>query len=228
MPLSPYANLESGRGKRPFLLIENYIYFHHLDEFIIIPVYPEHLDDTSSVAFAPSTILARSAPIFSYSNSGPRSVGFSFKFHREMMKEINYKKSNAKVTLTDDYVDTLIKYLQAAAYPKYSATEKMVDPPLVTVRIGDEIYIKGVVSGNVTTSYDLPIITDEHGNEKYAVVTSSFSIQEVDPYDAETVAIAGSFRGLNSTLERNLWKTGNSLSSGMSGGGNSNRTMSTR
>ena len=215
MALNPNADMLMYKDSRPFVMIDNYIYFHHLDEFIIIPTYPEHLDDTSNVVFTPSTILARSAPIFSYSNSGPRSVGFSFKFHREMMKEINYRKSNAKVTLTDDYIDILIKYLQAAAYPKYSSTEKMVDPPLLTVRIGDEIYIKGVVSGNVTTSYDLPIIVDENNNDKYAVVTVGFSIQEVDPYDAETVAMSGSFRGLNSTLERKLWKSGNSLSGGL-------------
>lgn len=210
--LNPFANLASNKNRRPFVMIDNYIYFHHLEEFIVIPAYPEHLDDMSTVNFAQNTPLARSAPIFSYSGSGPRSIGFTFKLHREMMKEINYRKSNTKVTFTDDYVDKLINYLQTAAYPKYGATGKMVDPPLVSVRLGDDIYIKGVVSGGVTTSYDLPIITDTHGNDKYALATISFTVQEVEPYDADLVAISGSFRGLNATLERNLWKTSGSLS----------------
>lgn len=224
MPLSPFPTFKSGKESRPFIMIDNYIYLHHLDEFIIIPSYPEQISDTSSVVFSQSTPLVRSAPIYSYSSSGPRSVGFAFKLHREMMKQINYKKSNAKVTITDDYVDILIKYLQSAAYPKYGDVEKLVDPPLVSVRLGDDIYIKGIISGSVQTTYDLPIITDENGKDKYAVVTVSFTVNEVDPYDAETVAMVGSFRGLNASLERNLWKTGNSLSGNLVSGGNSRRT----
>lgn len=212
MALSPFPLVDSNKENRPLLMIDNYVYLHHLDEFIIIPTYPEHITDTSIVNFTPSTPLARSAPIYSYSSSGPRSVGFSFKLHRELMKQVNYKKSNAKVTITDDYVDTLIKYLQAAAYPKYGDTEKLVDPPLVSVRIGDDIYIKGIINGSVQTDYDLPIITDENGNDKYALVTIGFTVNEVDPYDADTVAMAGSFRGLNASLERNLWKASSSLS----------------
>jgi hypothetical protein len=219
--LDSFANFKSGKNSKPFTMIYNYIYMYHLNEFIILPTYPEQVNDTSTVNFTPNTPLARSAPIYSYSNSGPRQVGFTFKFHREMMKQINYKKSNASVTIDDDYVDLIVRYLQAAAYPKYGDTEKLVDPPLVAVRLGDDIYIKGIVSGSVQITYDLPIITDENGNDKYAIVTIGFTINEVDPYDAETVALAGSFRGLNSTLERNLWKTGNSLSSSLVSNGNS-------
>lgn len=226
--LSPFVTFQSGKNDRPFQMIDNYVYLHHLQEFIIIPTYPESVQDTSNVSFAQSTPLVRSSPIYSYSNSGPRSVGFNFKLHREMMKQINYKKSNAKVTLTDDYVDILIKYLQTAAYPKYAASEKMVDPPLVSVRLGDDIYIKGIVSGSVSTEYSLPIITDENGNDKYAVVSIGFTINEVDPYDANTVALAGSFRGLDTTLERNLWKTGGSLSGGLISGSGSRSSMQVR
>ena len=34
----------------------------------------------------------------------------------------------------------------------------------------------------------------------------SFTVTEVDPYDAQTVAKMGSFRGLDRTLEKNLYK----------------------
>jgi hypothetical protein len=227
-PLSPFVNLKEWGGSRPFRMIDNYVYLHHLKEFVIIPTYPESVTDTTIVQFAQNTPLVRSAPIFSYSFSGPRGVGFTFKLHREMMKEINYKRSNAKVTLTDDYIDILVKYLQTAAYPKYSSTEKMVDPPLVTVRLGDEIYIKGVVSGNVQTMYSGPILVDENGNEKYAVVEISFTVHEVDPYDARLVAMSGSFRGLDTSLERNLWKEKGSLSRGLISGSGGTSVMSVR
>lgn len=227
-PLSPFADLKGWKGSRPFKMIDNYVYLHHLKEFVIIPTYPDSVTDTTNVQFAQNTPLLRSAPIYSYSLSGPRGVGFDFKLHREMMKEINYKRSNAKVTLTDDYIDILVKYLQTAAYPKYSAAEKMVDPPLVTVRLGDEIYIKGVVSGNVQTAYSGPLLVDENGNEKYAIVEISFSVNEVDPYDADLVAMSGSFRGLDTTLERNLWKEKGSLSSGLVSGSSGRNVMTAR
>ena len=55
-------------------------------------------------------------------------------------------------------------------------------------------------------------------------VDINFAINEVDPYDAETIMTAGSFRGLNTSLERNLWKTGAGLSSGLVSGINQRAT----
>ena len=219
MPLNPFVNLKSGKDSKPFVMIDNYIYLHHVDEFIILPTYPESVNDSMQVTFANSTILSRSAPIYSYSNSGPRSVSVTLKLHRELMQQINYKKSNATVQMGDDYVDTIIRYLQAMALPKYSATDKMVNPPIMSLRLGDDIFIKGVLGSNLQTAYSLPIITDINGKDRYAFVEISFTINEVDPYDAETVMESGSFRGLDTTLERNLWKQGGSLSSGVLGGG---------
>ena len=129
-----------------------------------------------------------------------------------------------------DYVDLMINELQSIAFPSYMDSQKMVNPPLVAIRIGDEIYCKGIVDGGVTTHFSGPIlanpiydpITGEEqfikdndgierkliGKGKYAVVDISFKITEVDPYDASIIAQKGSFRGLNTTLERNLYKVG--------------------
>ena len=224
MALDPYVNLKSGKGSRPFAMIDNYIYLHHVEEFIILPVYPQQVSDQMTVTFTQSTPLMRTAPIYSYSNSGPRSVSISLQLHREMMQQVNYMKSNATVEIGDDYVDTMIKYMQAMALPKYGAAEKMVNPPLVSLRIGDDIFIKGVISGSVSTTYNLPIIQDSNGNDRYALVDINFGINEVDPYDAETIITAGSFRGLNTSLERNIWKTSSSLSSGLVSGAGHRRT----
>lgn len=192
-----------------FRMIDNYIYLYHVDQFVVIPTFPESMTDTLAVNFQSSIPMARSAPIYSYSNSGPRSMRIDLHLHRDMMTEINHNVSNLKVDMGDDYVDTIIKHLQAAALPSYGSSQKMVDPPIVAVRFGNEIFIKGVISGAVSVTYQLPILE----NNKYACVDISFDVQEIEPYDAKDVMITGSFRGLDTTLERNIWKrSGNSIS----------------
>ena len=185
-----------------YSLIENYIYLYNIDQFVLLPTYPESISDSLSANFNSSTPLSRSAPIFSYSNSGPRTIQVSLSLHREMMTQLNYNTSNLNLEIGDDYVDTMVKQLQAVALPKYESSTKMVNPPMVALRFGDEIYIKGIVNGGITITYSGPILE----NNKYALVQISFSISEVDPYDAQTVARQGSFRGLNRTLERRLYK----------------------
>lgn len=191
---------------RPFNMIDNYIYLYHTNTFIIIPTYPDSVTDTLNVSFATTTPLSRSAPIYSYQNSGPRTVQFALRLQRELMTQINWLKSNATTSVNDDYIDVLIREIQAIALPKYNNSSKMVDPPIIAVRFGSDIFCKGVVQGGVSINYELPIITDKAGNDKYSIVNISFTVHEIDPYDASTVMSAGSYRGLDTTLERNLWK----------------------
>lgn len=193
-------------NSRPFNLINNYIYLHHVDTFLILPTYPDTIQDHLQSTFASQNPLARSAPVFSYSNSGPRNVTITLNLHRDMMTQINYGTSNMEVELGDDYVDTLIKQLQAIALPKYASASKMVNPPMVSVRLGNEIYVKGIVNGGIQVTYQLPILaaTSSLEGDKYAQVTVTFTVSEIDPYDAETVMLEGSFRGLDRTLERRL------------------------
>ena len=195
---------------RQFKVVDNYIYFYHILDsngngtFMVLPTIPESISDTLNVSFNQTNILARSAPIFSYQYSGPRQVTINLSLHRDIMYDINYNLSNVNVEIGDDYVDTLINYLQAAALPKYSATSKMVNPPMVAVRFGNDTFVKGVVTGGVSLTKKLPLLS----NGKYALIDVSFTVYEVDPYDAETVINHGTMRGLSTTLERSLFKTG--------------------
>lgn len=188
--------------ERYFRMIDNYVYMYHTGTLLALPTYADSITDVMSVNFVSSTPLARSSPIYSYANSGPRQLSFTFNLHRDMMQEINYGVSNLDTTINDDYVDYLINSLQACAVPEYSSTDKMVDPPMVAVRLGNDIFIKGVVLGNVSVTYELPILT----TGKYASAKVSFVVAEVDPYSADTVQVAGSFRGLSTSLERNVYK----------------------
>ena len=121
-----------------------------------------------------------------------------------MMNEIN--RDNPKIPATsliqEDYVDLMVKQIQAAALPAYAVAQKMVNPPMVAIRLGNDIFIKGVVNGAVSVSYEYPILS----NGKYACVTMGFTVNETDPYDAYTAMQYGSFRGLSTSLERRIMK----------------------
>lgn len=181
-------------------LPDNYIYISHLDEdqqFWRLPCSPEQVTDSMTSTFSPTNALGRSAPVYTYSNSGPRTVQINLSLHRDMMDEINIGVSSAELGYGDDYVDNLIRALQSISVPKYNLSNKAVEPPLVALRLSNEVFIKGIVSGDIGLTYKLPIRSDG----KYAQVELSLTITEVDPYDASTVFKNGSFRGLVDTLK---------------------------
>lgn len=144
--------------------------------------------------------LGRSAPVFVYSYSGPRTVQVSLKLHRDMMDDVNLGFSNVKLGAGEDYVENLMKALQSISVPKYNLSNKAVEPPLVAVRFGNQIFIKGVVSGPIGLTYSKPILA----NGKFAIVDISFTVSEVDPYDATEVYKNGSFRGVVKSMKRGM------------------------
>lgn len=167
---------------------DNYIYFHHTDKLIIIPVDPEAVTDSMGAGWAASTPLSRSAPIYSYQSSGPRSIQLAFNVHRDLMKQFNPGEKDA--------VEALIKNLEACVLPTYKEANKIVNPPIVSVKIRDEIYIKGVVS-SVGKNFQLPIInygSSKSSKFKYALVNINFNVQEITPYDASIIAKKGGYR----------------------------------
>ncbi len=182
--------------KKELIKTGNYIYMYHTDEVIFLPTYPESITDTLQSNFQQTTALSRSAPVFSYSNSGPRSMTFQFELHRDLLDSVNANGlSNATLEVGEDYVNALIRKIQAIALPRYVEASKSVIPPMVAIRIGagEDIFIKGVVIGGVTVAYAPPMLS----NGQYALVTIGFTVYEVDPYDADTVMELGSFRGIS-------------------------------
>ena len=197
-----------------YKLIENYIYIYQLDKYVIIPVYPDQLQDSLGSNFAEENILSRTAPIYSYSNSGPRSVQITLNLHRDMMNSFNYDNINfiddVGNDMGDDYIDTLVRYLQAMALPSYNAVDlttstynSMINPPLIAVRFGTTLFIKGIVYGEIGVTYSGPISKDG----KYMQVDVTFTVRETEPQDAETIAKWGSFRGLSTLTTKGLYKT---------------------
>ncbi len=185
------------------ILPDCYLYISHLDEdyqYWMLPGYPEKVTDQMNSEFATNTALGRSAPVYTFSNSGPRTVQINLSFHRDMFEEINQAHGRGRFADGDDMAEQFIHALQAIAVPKYNLSNKAIEPPLVAIRLGQEVFIKGIVSGGIGVTYGKPILA----NEKYALVEVSFTVSEVDPYDASTVFKNGSFRGLTATLRKGM------------------------
>jgi hypothetical protein len=182
------------------ILPDCYIYISHLDgeaKYWQLPGYPNEVSDNMNSSFVENTALGRSAPVYTFSNSGPRSVQISLEFHRDMFEEM---PSNVTPRDGDDKAESFIHALQAIAVPRYNLSNKAIEPPLVAVRLGREVFIKGVVTSGISVTFKKPILV----NEKYAVIAISFTISEVDPYDSTTIFQNGSFRGLTATLREGL------------------------
>ncbi|MBP5468710.1 MAG: hypothetical protein J6Z11_05645 [Candidatus Riflebacteria bacterium] len=153
-----------------------------------------------SSTFGETSALGRSAPVYTYSKSGPRTVQIEIKLHRDMMDDINYGVSNADLAKGEDYIDSLVRALQSIAVPKYNLSNKAIEPPLVALRLSNEVFIKGICNAPIAITYSLPILT----NGKYAGIALSLTVTEVDPYDATTVFQNGSFRGVLQTLKKGM------------------------
>lgn len=187
------------------ILPDCYLYISHLDEdyqYWMLPGYPEEVADSMNSTFGSTTALGRSAPVYTYSSSGPRTVQISLEFHRDMFEEINMQAKGGvhRFDSGDDMADSFIKAIQSIAVPKYNLSNKAIEPPLVAIRLGREVFIKGIVDGGIRVGYKKPILSDE----KYAIINISFTVAEVDPYDSSTVFKNGSFRGLTATMRQGM------------------------
>lgn len=184
------------------ILPDCYLYISHLDlpekaKYWQLPGYPDEVTDNMPSEFAASTALGRSAPVYTFSNAGPRSIQISLNFHRDMFEEM---PTNVTPRDGEDKAESFIHALQAIAVPKYNLSNKAIEPPLVAVRLGREVFIKGVVTSGINVTFGKPILV----NEKYATMKISFTISEVDPYDASTIFQNGSFRGLTATMRQGM------------------------
>ena len=182
------------------ILPDCYLYISHLDaeaQYWQLPGYPDEVTDEMSSTFQQTTALGRSAPVFTFSNAGPRSVNITLNFHRDMFEEM---PSNVVPQDGEDKAESFIHALQAIAVPKYNLSNKAVEPPLIAIRLGREVFIKGVVTSGISVTFGKQILV----NEKYATMNESFTVSEVDPYDATTVFQNGSFRGLTATLRQGM------------------------
>lgn len=180
----------------------NWIYIYQLssdghDEYLYLPEYPDSVSDKMGSTFQQTQALSRTAPVFTFSYSGPRTVQFQLHLHRDMLNDVNADNGNWSLEEGEEPIDATIRKIQSIAMPVFRQANKQVVPPMIAVKLGETIFVKGVVIGGVSIDYQKPILDDN----KYAQCTLSFEVYEVEPYDAESVAQLGSFRGVTKTFK---------------------------
>lgn len=196
-------DISKNSSKLNGLLDDSYLYISHLDEglqYWKLYFWPDEVSDSMQSTFVDTQALGRTAPVYTFSSAGPRTVQISIKLHRDLMDDINLSGSNVKLKDGEDYLDSMLNALQAIALPKYSWETKAVEPPLIALRLGNEIFVKGVLLNGINITYGKPILS----NGKYARADLSLQIAEVDPYDSETVFKNGGFRGVVQSLRDNM------------------------
>ena len=77
------------------------------------------------------------------------------------MDTLNAGTSNVALKLGEDYVDSLIKALQSIAVPRYNLSNKAVEPPLVALRLSQEVFIKGVVTSAIGLAHSNDCFTHQ-------------------------------------------------------------------
>lgn len=144
------SSLLTGSGGEVILIINGIV--------LNMPCYPTSINDSLSADYSSQTVPYRTEPYINYSNSGPRTVSVAFNLHREMT---NSDGSD---------IDNIINVIQAASYPTVGDSNAIHS----TLQVGKQVYISGIITGGITTSYSGPII-----DGKYNVYDISFTITEV-------------------------------------------------
>ena len=191
------AKIEDVVGSELYRTFPNFIYLFHTDEIYVLPEYPDSVMDKMNSTFQQTNALSRTAPVFTYSNSGPRQVQIQLHLHRDMLNDANAGNGTMLVGEGEEPIDSLIRALQSIALPVYKAANKQVVPPMVAVKLGNTIFVKGVILGGVSIEYQKPVLDDD----RYAQCNLNFEVYEVDPYDAISVSQLGSFRGVTRTFK---------------------------
>lgn len=144
---------------------------------LYMPCYPSSVQDGTSAEFSSETVLGRSQPYYIYSHTSGRSIVFTFDMHREMLGESGIK-----------LLESYIRIIEAAVYPNYSGT---VAPIRTKVKVGNSIYISGVMSDEKTT-WDDRIGPDN----KYDKVQVTFTVLEVsdEAFSFSDICAKGGYR----------------------------------
>jgi hypothetical protein len=129
------------------VLEDNYIYISHLDEkfqFWKLPTWPDTVSDTMQSNFASTNALGRTAPVYTFSNSGPRTVQISLPLHRDIMDDVN------KLTGGEINPEEIINEAIRSNIPDPTAIEQMIGKELnydtLCEFVGEEVSIQTITN----------------------------------------------------------------------------------
>ena len=105
------------------------------DESIDFPVYPEELSDGRKANFTTMpNIIYQYEPWYMYESSGPRTVNYTFHFHRDMWTGDH----------RDGKANELVRFCEACCYPDYNGSA--VNATTVTLYINGQKHIHGIMT----------------------------------------------------------------------------------
>lgn len=105
------------------------------DESIDFPVYPEELSDGRKASYGTMPdVLYQYEPWYTYQSSGPRTMTYTFHFHRDMWTGNHL----------DGKANELIRFCEACCYPDYNGSA--VHTTSVTLYINGQKHIHGIMT----------------------------------------------------------------------------------
>lgn len=167
---SQMANLSSTSNRDPFQWFKlpwGQVSLYSSIEGITkdFPVYPGELSDEYHANYTQMPdMLYQYEPWQIYQSSGPRSVTYTFKFHRDMWTGDH----------TDGRANELIRFCEANCYPEYKGSA--INTAIVTLYIAGQPHISGVLT-SVSPKWSGPLGRDGW----YLMCELELSITEVSP-----------------------------------------------
>lgn len=150
------------------------LYSSLADTMMDIPAYPEEISDGRSATYTQMPdLLYQYEPWQLYQSSGPRSVQYSFKLHRDMWNS-NHNVGGA---------NHLIRFCEANCYAKYDGSA--VHTATVTLYLNGQPHITGVLT-DVSVDWEGPLGHDGF----YLAFTLKLSITEVSTSKLNFDAVA--------------------------------------
>ena len=113
-------------------------------EVIPLITSPQGLSESISANYNEQTIVARSAPMITYTDTGARGVNFNLKVHEDILPK-GYN------------IDSYVNAFKALVYPEYNNGN--VTPPSVKLMVGTSVNVIGVPK-SVNISWDTIIFRD--------------------------------------------------------------------
>ena len=147
-----------------------------------LPVIPEQVSKSLSANWESLNIPGRAASYYSYTGTSNRTVNFSIQLHNDLLENYTWVENGVKFKSNESSgltMNKIISFLESCCYPIYES-EKII-PPVVLLKIGDEIKMRGIIN-NVSETSQLPfrdVIVAGRTFKKYLMKTISISFTEV-------------------------------------------------
>lgn len=132
-----------------------------------LPVIPEQVSQSVSANWEATSIPGRASSYYSYVGTSNRTVNFTIQLHNDLLEMYKWSEGGVVSSANDPAglnMNKIIKFLESCCYPEYTAGK--IIPPVVLLKIGDEVKMRGIIN-NVSRTSQLPFREVTSGQNKY-------------------------------------------------------------